>query len=43
VARRLHEPEDKPWGERAAYVVEPDGNPVQLVAEVAKTEPVNAS
>jgi lactoylglutathione lyase len=26
----LKEPEDMPWGERIAYVVDPDGNPVVL-------------
>ena len=30
----LHEPEDKPWAERAAYVADPDGNPIQLVTEL---------
>jgi lactoylglutathione lyase len=38
----LHEPEDKPWGERAAYVADPDGNPVQLIAEQVKSEHLNA-
>lgn len=37
----LHEPEDKPWGERAAHVLDPDGNPVQLVAELGETEPAD--
>ena len=27
----IREPEDMPWGERMAYVADPDGNPVQLV------------
>jgi lactoylglutathione lyase len=36
--RVLHEPDDKPWGERAAYVADPDGNPVQLVTERTETE-----
>jgi hypothetical protein len=26
------EPADVPWGERAAYVTDPDGNPVALAA-----------
>jgi lactoylglutathione lyase len=26
----LREPEDMPWGERVAYVTDPDGNPVAL-------------
>ena len=26
----LREPADMPWGERVAYVVDPDGNPVAL-------------
>ena len=26
----LAEPEDMPWGERMAYVSDPDGNPVAL-------------
>lgn len=26
----LREPEDMPWGERVAYVADPDGNPVAL-------------
>ena len=28
----LREPQDMPWGERMAYVADPDGNPVQLTA-----------
>ncbi|MFD9950161.1 VOC family protein [Nonomuraea sp. NPDC059023] len=28
----LREPEDMPWGERVAYVADPDGNPVALAA-----------
>lgn len=28
----LKEPEDMPWGERVAYVTDPDGNPVTLAA-----------
>ena len=28
----LREPEDMPWGERVAYVADPDGNPVTLAA-----------
>ena len=30
--RVLREPEDMPWGERMAYVADPDGNPVHLAA-----------
>jgi lactoylglutathione lyase len=30
----LREPEDMPWGERVAYVADPDGNPVTLAAPV---------
>lgn len=26
----LREPADMPWGERVAYVADPDGNPVAL-------------
>jgi lactoylglutathione lyase len=26
----LQEPEDQPWGERTAYVTDPEGNPVSL-------------
>jgi lactoylglutathione lyase len=29
------EPQDMPWGERLAYLRDPDGNPVALVAPVA--------
>jgi lactoylglutathione lyase len=28
----LRTPEDMPWGERVAYVADPDGNPVALAA-----------
>ena len=28
----LREPEEMPWGERLAYVADPDGNPVVLAA-----------
>lgn len=28
----LREPADMPWGERLAYVADPDGNPVALAA-----------
>ena len=34
----LREPADMPWGERLAYVADPDGNPVALAAEVAPGE-----
>ena len=33
----LKDPEDMPWGERIAYVVDPDGNPVALAN--APTDP----
>jgi catechol 2,3-dioxygenase-like lactoylglutathione lyase family enzyme len=39
----LHDPEDKPWGERAAHVVDPDGNPVQLVTELPQTDAAGAA
>jgi lactoylglutathione lyase len=28
----LREPEDMPWGERLAYVADPDGNPVSIAS-----------
>ena len=28
-------PEDMPWGERVAYVTDPDGNPVTLAAPIS--------
>jgi len=28
----LREPQDMPWGERVAYVADPDGNPVALAS-----------
>lgn len=31
----LREAQDMPWGERVAYVRDPDGNPVALAAPVA--------
>jgi lactoylglutathione lyase len=31
----LREPEDMPWGERVAFVSDPDGNPVTLAAPTA--------
>ena len=31
----LREPADMPWGERVAYVADPDGNPVALAASGA--------
>lgn len=30
----LLEPVDQPWGERMAYVADPDGNPVMICAEL---------
>ena len=33
----LKDPEDMPWGERIAYVLDPDGNPVALAN--APTDP----
>jgi lactoylglutathione lyase len=35
----LREPADMPWGERVAYVADPDGNPVALAAAAAGTAP----
>lgn len=29
----LQEPTDQPWGERTAYVTDPEGNPVSLALE----------
>lgn len=34
----LREPEDMPWGERVAFVSDPDGNPVTLAAPTAVSE-----
>jgi lactoylglutathione lyase len=31
----LVEPADQPWGERLAYVEDPDGNPVMITARLA--------
>ena len=31
----LHPPADQPWGERLAYVADPDGTPVMLVAPLS--------
>jgi lactoylglutathione lyase len=33
--RILSEPADMPWGERVAYVADPDGNPVALAEEAS--------
>jgi len=30
----LREPEDMPWGERIAFVADPDGNPVTLAVPI---------
>jgi uncharacterized glyoxalase superfamily protein PhnB len=30
--RVFKQPQDMPWGERVAYVTDPDGNPVALAA-----------
>jgi lactoylglutathione lyase len=35
----LLEPADQPWGERVAYVADPDGNLVMLTAETAGAAP----
>ena len=32
--RIIRDAEDMPWGERVAYVLDPDGNPVTLAAPV---------
>lgn len=29
----LKDPQDMPWGERVAYVADPDGNPIALAAD----------
>jgi hypothetical protein len=34
----LREPADMPWGERVAYVADPDGNPVALAASAAPAQ-----
>lgn len=34
--RVLREPEDMPWGERVAYVADPDGTPVALAAPIVQ-------
>ncbi|HVS85488.1 MAG TPA: VOC family protein [Gaiellaceae bacterium] len=31
----LREPADMPWGERLAYVADPDGNPVSIAAKLS--------
>jgi lactoylglutathione lyase len=33
----LRDPADMPWGERVAYVTDPDGNPVTLAAPIARS------
>lgn len=35
----LREPADMPWGERVAYIADPDGNPVALVAAASAAAP----
>jgi lactoylglutathione lyase len=35
----LREPADMPWGERVAYVADPDGNPVALAASLTAGRP----
>jgi lactoylglutathione lyase len=35
-ASELRAPEDMPWGERLAYFEDPDGNPIQITAEIPK-------
>ena len=35
--RVLREPADMPWGERIAYVADPDGNPVALATAPARS------
>ena len=39
--RVLREPDDMLWGERLAYVADPDGNPVALAAAVEQAERQN--
>jgi lactoylglutathione lyase len=36
-ARELRPPEDMPWGERLAYFEDPDGNAIQITAEVKRS------
>ena len=31
----LRQPEDMPWGERLAFIADPEGNPITLAAPVA--------
>jgi len=38
-AKVMMEPNDQPWGERAAYVEDPDGNLVLIVAPLATSRP----
>jgi lactoylglutathione lyase len=33
----LREPADMPWGERSAYVCDPNNNPVALAAPIARS------
>jgi lactoylglutathione lyase len=35
-AKELVPPTDKPWGERLAYVADPDGNPIQITAKLKR-------
>jgi lactoylglutathione lyase len=35
----LAEPADQPWGERLAYVADPDGNPVHIAAPIPGAPP----
>jgi lactoylglutathione lyase len=35
----LSEPRDMPWGERVAYVADPDGNPIHIRGPVSTADP----
>jgi lactoylglutathione lyase len=39
----LAEPVDQPWGERLAYVEDPDGNPVMITAPTRPADALGAS
>ena len=36
-AQELLAPQDMPWNERVAYFADPDGNPIQITAPIART------
>jgi uncharacterized glyoxalase superfamily protein PhnB len=35
---QLRSPVSQPWGERNMYVVDPDGNPIQITAAMKREE-----